>query len=143
MSFLSSLRPGMRLANAAQTARAFSTSPAHSLARLTLTGRLGAEPELTTTANGTEVVRYSVGTNHGPRDNRQTSWFRISNFVPEGAQRDYILGLQKGTLVFVEGDAKMNTWEDAEGKNRSSFNVVQRKLPIPICACSKIDQKLT
>ncbi|CAG8113295.1 unnamed protein product [Penicillium salamii] len=143
MSFLSSLRPGMRLANAAQTARAFSTSPAHSLARLTLTGRLGAEPELQTTANGTEVVRYSVGTNHGRGDNRQTSWFRISNFVPEGAQRDYILGLQKGTLVFVEGDAKMSTWEDAEGKNRSSFNVVQRKLPILICACSKIDQELT
>ncbi|CAG8043283.1 unnamed protein product [Penicillium salamii] len=143
MSFLSSLRPGMRLTNAAQTARTFSTSPAHSLARLTLTGRLGAEPELQTTANGTEVVRYSVGTNYGPRDNRQTSWFRISNFVPEGAQRDYILGLQKGTLVFVEGDAKMSTWEDAEGKNRSSFNVVQRKLPILTCAYSKIEQKVT
>ncbi|CAG8055525.1 unnamed protein product [Penicillium olsonii] len=130
MSFLSSLRPGMRLANASQTARAFSTSPAHSVARLTLTGRLGAEPELQTTPNGTEVVKYSVGTNYGPRDNRQTSWFRISNFVPEGAQRDYILGLQKGTLVYVEGDARMSNWEDAEGKSRSTLNVVQRTMEV-------------
>jgi hypothetical protein len=96
MSFLSSLRPGLRMANAAQTARAFSTSPAHSIARLTLTGRLGADPELQSTSSGQEVVKYVVGTSHGPRDNRQTSWFRVSNFVAEGPQRDYILGLQKG-----------------------------------------------
>jgi hypothetical protein len=32
----------------------------------------------------------------GPRDNRQTSWWRITNFVPEGSQRDFVLGLQKG-----------------------------------------------
>jgi len=96
MSFLSSLRPGLRMANAAQTARAFSTSPARSIARLTLTGRLGADPELQSTSSGQEVVKYVVGTSYGPRDNRQTSWFRVSNFVPEGPQRDYILGLQKG-----------------------------------------------
>lgn len=96
MSFLSSLRPGLRIPNAAQATRAFSTSPAHSLARLTLTGRLGNEPELQSTASGQEVVKYVIATGHGPRDNRQTSWFRISNFAPEGPQRDYILSLQKG-----------------------------------------------
>ncbi|KAK9859567.1 Primosome PriB/single-strand DNA-binding [Penicillium brevicompactum] len=130
MSFLSSLRPGMRLANAAQTARAFSTSPAHSVARLTLTGRLGAEPELTTTSTGAEVIKYSVGTSHGPRENRQTSWFRVSNFANEGPQRDYLLSLPKGTLVFVEADARINNWEDSEGKNRSTFNIVQRTLEV-------------
>lgn len=96
MSFLSPLRPGLRLGNAAQATRAFSTSPAHSLARLTLTGRLGADPELQSTASGQEVVKYTVATSYGPRENRQTSWFRISNFSPEGPQRDHILSLQKG-----------------------------------------------
>jgi hypothetical protein len=31
------------------------------------------------------------------------------------------------TLVYVQGEAKMNTFENAEGKNITSLNVVQRK----------------
>jgi hypothetical protein len=96
-SFLNSLRPGLRMAKTVtQTARAFSTSPANAFARLTVTGRLGAEPELQATASGQEVVKYVVGSSHGRPDNRQTSWFRVSSFVPEGSQRDYILSLPKG-----------------------------------------------
>lgn len=95
-TFLSSLRPALRVANAPQTARAFSSSPAHSIARLTLTGRLGGDPELHATSSGQELVKYSVATTHGPRDNRQTNWWRVTNFVPEGSQRDFVLGLQKG-----------------------------------------------
>ena len=95
-AFFSSLRPALRMANAPHAARAFSSSPAHSIARLVLTGRLGAEPELHATSSGQEIVKYNIATSHGPRDNRQTSWWRITNFVPEGSQRDFILGLQKG-----------------------------------------------
>jgi hypothetical protein len=96
-SFLNSLRPGLRMAKTAtQTARAFSSSPAHALARLTVTGRLGADPELQATASGQEVIKYVVGSSHGARDNRQTSWFRITSFAPEGAHRDYLLSLTKG-----------------------------------------------
>ena len=96
-SFLNSLRPGLRMAKTAtQTARAFSSSPAHALARLTVTGRLGADPELQVTASGQEVIKYVVGSSHGPRDNRQTSWFRISSFAPEGSHRDYLLSITKG-----------------------------------------------
>lgn len=32
------------------------------------------------------------------------------------------------TLVFVEGDASINQWEDAEGKSRTTMNIVQRQL---------------
>ncbi|CAI7603498.1 unnamed protein product [Penicillium palitans] len=129
-AFLSSLRPAMRMANVPQTARAFSSSPANSIARLTLTGRLGAEPELHATSSGQEIVRYNIATTHGNRENRQTSWWRITNFVPEGSQRDFVLGLQKGTVVFVEADAKMATWEDGDGNSRSTLNVVQRTLEV-------------
>ncbi|CRL28701.1 Primosome PriB/single-strand DNA-binding [Penicillium camemberti] len=129
-AFLSSLRPAMRMANVPQTARAFSSSPANSIARLTLTGRLGAEPELHATSSGQEIVRYNIATTHGNRENRQTSWWRVTNFVPEGSQRDFVLGLQKGTVVFVEADAKMVTWEDGDGNSRSTLNVVQRTLEV-------------
>ncbi|CAI7603147.1 unnamed protein product [Penicillium glandicola] len=128
--FLSSLRPALRMANVSQTARAFSSSPANSIARLTLTGRLGGEPELQATSSGQEIVKYNIATSHGRGENRQTSWWRITNFVAEGPQRDFVLGLQKGTLLYVEGDAKMSVWEDAEGQTRSALNVVQRTLEV-------------
>lgn len=77
------------------SSRAFSTSRASQLARLTLVGRLGADPELAETPKGTQLVRYSIGTSYGPKENRQTSWFRVSSFV-DGPQRDFVLGLSKG-----------------------------------------------
>lgn len=95
MTFLSS--PARRMACAAPliSSRTFSTTRPASLARLTLVGRLGADPEITETGKG-QVIRYVVGTGHGPRDNRQTSWFRVASFAPEGPQRDLVMGLSKG-----------------------------------------------
>lgn len=31
------------------------------------------------------------------------------------------------TLVYVDGEASNTSYEDSEGKNRTSFNIVQRK----------------
>ncbi len=36
-------------------------------------------------------------------------------------------GMNDRTLVCVEGDATMQTYEDAEGKNRTALNIVQRE----------------
>ncbi|KAJ5182575.1 hypothetical protein N7492_000191 [Penicillium capsulatum] len=132
MSAFSSIRPSLRLATVAnQAARGFSSTAQRSIARMIITGRLAAEPELHATSSGQEIVRYAVGTSHGKGDNRQTSWFRVTSFVPEGGQRDYILGLQKGTLVYLEGDASLRLYEDAEGKKQSNLSIVQRKPPSP------------
>ena len=79
-----------------QAARAFSTTPAPQVARMTIIGRLAAEPEVQATATGNDVIRYAVGTSYGPKDNRQTSWFRIASFEQEGPRKDYLMGLQKG-----------------------------------------------
>ncbi|KAK4939269.1 ssDNA-binding protein, mitochondrial [Elasticomyces elasticus] len=127
MSFLVS--PARRSAVSGLTHRAFSTSRPSQLARLTLVGRLGADPELVETGKG-QLVRYVVGTSFGPKDNRQTSWFRVASFAPEGPARDYVMGLNKGTLVYLEGDATMRTFEDSDGKKQSALNVVQTKVEV-------------
>lgn len=75
--------------------RAFSTTRAQNSARMDIIGRLGAEPESISTSTGRDLVRYVVGTDSGPKDNRVTSWFRVASF-DEGPRRDYLLGLQKG-----------------------------------------------
>jgi hypothetical protein len=83
------------------TARAFSTSSrASTFAKLTLIGRLGDTPELQATSTGQEILRYNVATSSGPRDNQKTSWFRITSFLPDGPQRDFIAGLEKGYVLF-------------------------------------------
>jgi hypothetical protein len=95
MSFL--LTPARRTACAAPSfaARAFSSTRPAALARMTIVGRLGTEPEQKESAGGRQYLRYVVGTDSGPKDNRTTSWFRVTSFA-EGAQREYVAGLQKG-----------------------------------------------
>ncbi|KAJ5495133.1 hypothetical protein N7539_000249 [Penicillium diatomitis] len=131
MSALTSMRPTLGLARtAAQASRNFSSSASRSVARMIITGRLANEPELQSTASGQDILKYTIGTSFGPKDNRQTSWFRVASFLPEGNQRDYIMSLPKGTLVYLEGDASMRSYEDADGKRHSSLNIVQRSLEV-------------
>lgn len=131
MSAISSIRPSLRMASATnQAARGFSSTAQRALARMTLTGRLAAEPELQATSSGQDIIKYAIGSSHGPKDNRQTSWFRIASFLPEGAQRDYLLSLPKGTYVYVEGDASMRTFEDAEGKKHTNLSILQRSIEV-------------
>jgi single-stranded DNA-binding protein len=113
----------------AGAARSFSTSSPRSVARMTIIGNLADTPELHQTSSGRELVRYAVASNSGPRDNRQTSWFRVASFS-EGPTRDYLLGLPKGAMVYIEGDASMNVFQDGEGNNRHSLNIVQRSIEV-------------
>ncbi|EFX00208.1 ssDNA-binding protein [Grosmannia clavigera kw1407] len=115
---------------AAPVARSFSTTPARRVARITIVGHLGDTPELQTTNSGSEMLRYVVASSSGPRDNRQTSWFRVASFLPEGPQRDLLRSLPKGTLVYVEGDATMNTYSDADGKSKTQLSILQRSIEV-------------
>ncbi|KAK4950016.1 ssDNA-binding protein, mitochondrial [Elasticomyces elasticus] len=94
-----------------------------------LIGRLAAEPELTATATGKELVRYALGVSTGPKSGetgeRATSWFRVVSFQ-EGPQRDLLVGLPKGALIYVEAEARMDTFETDDGKKQSRLNLIQR-----------------
>ena len=77
--------------------RTFTTSRPSSLARMTLVGRVGTDPELVSTPGGTELVKYIIGHNHGPKESPQTSWFRVASFAPkDSSMRAKTMGLQKG-----------------------------------------------
>lgn len=92
----SALRPLARSA-LFSPARSFSTTPRANLARLTLVGRLGADPEAVTTSGGLPMIKYVVGTSYGPKDNRQTSWFRVVCFPQAGSPQENLMSsLEKG-----------------------------------------------
>ncbi len=82
-------------APAASAARAFSTSSPRAIARISIIGNLADTPELVPTNSGREIIKYAVASNSGPRDNRQTSWFRVTSFA-EGPRKDFLLTLPKG-----------------------------------------------
>ncbi|GKZ30125.1 hypothetical protein AbraIFM66950_007904 [Aspergillus brasiliensis] len=125
----SALRPTLRASGAALSTRSFSSSSSRSIARIMITGRLAGQPEVQATASGQEVIRYTVASNQNSKDKRPPSFFKVSAFS-EGNQRDFITNLQTGTLVFVEGDATMRQWENAEGKKQTTLNITQRALEV-------------
>ncbi|KAI5284686.1 hypothetical protein KEM52_002789 [Ascosphaera acerosa] len=122
-------KPLGSVSSAGAAARGFGTTAARPYARCQLIGNLGSDPELIATSTGREIVRYTLAVNSGRSADSKVSWFRISSFA-EGPQRDFLLGLTKGSKVFVEADLSSRSFEDAEGKKSSAVNLVQRQLEV-------------
>ncbi|KAM3076141.1 ssDNA-binding protein, mitochondrial [Clarireedia jacksonii] len=110
--------------------RNFSTTARNSLAKLTIVGRLADKPEITATSQGTQIMKYAIGTTSGRGENQKTSWFRIVSFMHESPYRDFIASLEKGTMVYVEAEARMEVYQDAEGKNKTALNAVQQRFEV-------------
>lgn len=100
--------------------------------KLTIAGRLGQDPEMRYTQDGTPVTNMSVATNRkwtsqdGSR-NKETVWFRVSVWGPQAeACNEY---LQTGSTVLVEGRLRPNEygnpriWTNQEGEPRANFEV--------------------
>ena len=89
-----------------------------------LTGRLTADPELKTTTNGISVTRFSIAVNRNYRsgEERQTdfinivAWRQTAEFVAKY--------FKKGNLIGIEGSIQTNRYQDRDGNNRTSFEVV-------------------
>ena len=66
----------------------------------------------------------------------KTSWFRITSFNPSDYVKERV---KKGALVFVDGDASIDKYQDeASGKTLSSIRIVQSlslNLPIFVADC--------
>ncbi|CAO2649498.1 Nn.00g068830.m01.CDS01 [Neocucurbitaria sp. VM-36] len=125
----SALRTSTAAARAPAFARAFSSTPRSQLARMTVVGRLGVAPEEVTVSGDRTLVRYVVGTSYGKGEDKKTSWFRIASFV-QGPQKDYLLSVPKGSLLYVDADARMETYVDAEGNKRSNLSLVARNFDV-------------
>jgi single-strand DNA-binding protein len=99
--------------------------------KVILVGNLGGEPELRTTPGGTSVATFTLATNEGWNDkdgNRQerTEWHRI---VAWGRLAE-ICGqyLSKGRQVYVEGRLQTRSWEDKQGNQRKTTEIIAREV---------------
>ena len=95
--------------------------------RVFLVGRLGRDPEQRFTASGTAVTNFSLATDERWKDQsgeRQTRtewhqivvWGRLAEICNQY--------LTKGRLVFIEGRLQTRDWEDKDGNQRRTTEIV-------------------
>ena len=96
-----------------------------------LIGNLGGDPELRSTPSGTPVATFTLATNEswtdreGQRQER-TEWHRI---VAWGKLAE-ICGqyLRKGRQVYIEGRLTTRSWEDRQGNQRKTTEIVAQQM---------------
>lgn len=96
--------------------------------RVVIVGNLTRDPEYKQLTSGQAVCRLGLASNRQFK-NRQTGnmvqevcYIDIDVWGPQAEScRQY---LQKGRSVLIEGRLKLDTWEDANGQNRSKHSIV-------------------
>jgi len=95
--------------------------------KVILIGRLGKDPDVRYTPDGTMVTNFNLATDEQWKDKngekvQKTEWHRI---VTWGKLAE-ICGnyLVKGKLVFIEGRIQTRSWEDKEGVKRFTTEIV-------------------
>ena len=104
---------------------------AGSLNKVMLIGNLGKDPEVRTFQNGGKVCNFSLATseswkdrNSGERQER-TEWHNIAIFN-EGLAGVAERFLKKGSKVYIEGQLQTRKWQDQNGQDRYTTEVVLR-----------------
>ncbi|MFB3924604.1 MAG: single-stranded DNA-binding protein [Syntrophales bacterium] len=95
--------------------------------KVILIGRLGADPEVRYTPDGTMVTSFRMATDEqwkskAGEKTQRTEWHRIVTF----RKLAEICGnyLAKGKLVYIEGRLQTRSWEDKDGIKRFTTEIV-------------------
>lgn len=89
-------------------------------------GRVGQDPEVHTTTNGTQITRFSIATEWGHKDKEgkwveTTDWHRLSIFGKRGEIAAKFI--RKGQLIFVEGRYNHSEYTDKDGQKKRNAEV--------------------
>jgi single-strand DNA-binding protein len=94
-----------------------------------LVGNLGADPEVRRTQDGRPIVNLRIATSETWRDKatgerkEKTEWHRVVIFS-EGLAKVAEQYLKKGSKVYLEGALQTRKWQDKDGQDRYSTEVV-------------------
>lgn len=98
--------------------------------RVTLIGRVGKDPENRTFSNGNGVTSFSLATEERWKDKgsgdykTRTEWHNVAVFNPGLIKLLEVANVKKGSRLFVEGAIKTRKWEDTDGNDRYSTEIV-------------------
>jgi single-strand DNA-binding protein len=96
--------------------------------RVTLLGRLTADPELRTTPSGTQVANLRLATNeYAGKDESgvRREHTEFHTLVLFGRQAE-VAGsyLRKGRLLYADGRLRSRTWDGGDGNKRHATEIV-------------------
>ena len=105
---------------------------ARGINKVILIGNLGSDPETRYTTSGSAVSNLSVATSRRWRDKQtsemkeDTEWHRVVAF----GRTAEIAGeyLRKGSKVYIEGRFQTRKWQDQQGQDRWTTEVVAEDL---------------
>ena len=104
---------------------------AGSVNKVILVGNLGADPEVRKFQNGGSVCNLRVATSESWKDRNtgerrdKTEWHNVAIFS-EGLVRVAEQYLRKGSKVYLEGQLETRKWQDRDGNDRYTTEVVLR-----------------
>ncbi len=104
---------------------------AGSVNKVILVGNVGQDPEVRQFQNGGQVCSFSLATSENWKDKNtgerreKTEWHRISVFS-EGLIRVIQSYVKKGSKLYIEGQLETRKWQDQNGADRYSTEVVLR-----------------
>lgn len=98
-----------------------------SLNKVMLIGNLGKDPEVRYLPNGDAVANFTIATSETYKDKNgdkqeKTEWHNITCYRRLGE----IAGqyLKKGRPVYIEGKIQTRKWQDKEGKDRYTTEII-------------------
>ncbi len=104
---------------------------AGSVNKVILVGNLGGDPEIRSMQSGDEVANLNIATSETWKDKasgekkERTQWHKVVIFNQPivNVARNY---LKKGAKVYIEGSLETRKWQDKDGKDQYSTEVVLR-----------------
>ena len=102
---------------------------AGSVNKVILVGNLGRDPESRSFQNGGKVVNLRIATSESWKDRNsgerkeKTEWHSVAIFN-EGLANVAERYLRKGSKVYVEGQLQTRKWQDQQGQDRYSTEIV-------------------
>lgn len=102
---------------------------AGSVNKVILVGNLGRDPESRSFQNGGKVVNLRIATSDTWKDKNtgerkeSTEWHSVAIFN-EGLANVAERFLRKGSKVYIEGALKTRKWQDAQGQDKYSTEIV-------------------
>ncbi len=105
---------------------------AGSVNKVILIGNLGRDPEVRSFQNGGRVCNLRVATSESWRDREtgerreKTEWHNVAIFN-ENLVRLAEQYLRKGSKVYLEGQLETRKWQDQQGQDRYTTEVVLRQ----------------
>ena len=105
---------------------------ARGINKVILVGNLGADPETRAMPSGSTVANLRIATSESWRDKQsgeqqeRTEWHRVVLFGRLGeVAAEY---LKKGSQVYIEGSLRTRKWQDKQGVERYSTEIVGNEM---------------